>query len=93
MTQSCEAIGPQVLVSRGLLEYQQLGLCVPEHGMPQVPTPKMHGDPVPDRCSGFAKTRRSKPVWYPRAVPMSTISVRIHAPENREGPQKRTFSE
>ena len=31
-------------------------------------------------------------VWYPRVVPMSTTLVRIHTPENRKGPQMRTFS-
>jgi hypothetical protein len=31
-------------------------------------------------------------VWYPRVVPMSTSSGQVGVPENRKGPQMRTFS-
>jgi hypothetical protein len=66
----------------------------PEQSMP--PAPSLQNAPPPGSRPMLHFRRKpsfSSPVWYSRVVLHVNHSCAIHAPENRKGPQMRTFSE
>jgi hypothetical protein len=54
---------------------------------------RTHDDPASPTVSVRQKPSFSSPVWYSRVVLHVNHSCANHAPENRKGPQMRTFSE